>query len=91
MNKFIYTQTDEVLNLGCVVRITPVEIEAENTVSGEEVTAYAINALTVNDEEIQLGIYETEEELFTVMEEIKKWISSNAFSLFIVPVTVTPD
>lgn len=91
MSNFIYTQTDEVLNLNCVVRITPIEIEAENTVSGEEVTAYALNAMTVNDEEVQLGIYETEDELFTVMEEIKKWLSNSAFSLYIMPMTALPE
>lgn len=91
MNKYIYTQTDELVNLDNIVRITPVEAEAENTESGEDVTAYALVAVTVNDEEIQLGIYETEQQLFTVVDEIKKWISNTVSPLYNVPVTVSPD
>lgn len=83
MKMTIVTQEGVLVNYDNVVSIAPALWDAEDIVTKESVPVFTLSAKTVlQEEEIQLGIFETEEELGKAWEELLKWLEKGSFPVF---------
>lgn len=90
MTLAICTQMQELIFCNNIINITPVSGVVENT------PCYALYAKMIdkNDDDdkditnvgIQLGVYDTEERLFEVLDEIKKFIASGVIGVYEMPI-----
>lgn len=86
MNLSIYTQNEEIVNYGEIVAISPVAGTID--VDGTSVDSFGIIATTSTGNDVQLGIFENEEAVMKVMDEIKSWLSKGVSNLFEIPASV---
>lgn len=91
MTLSIFTQNEEVVNYGEVIAISPVAGTIEGSDGETSVESFGIVATVSGGEEIQLGIYESEEAVMSVMMEIKSWLSKGVSNLFEMPADTAPE
>ena len=91
MTLSIFTQNEEIVNYGEVIAISPVAGIIESPNGGEPVDSFGIVATVSEGDEIQLGIYESEEAVMSVMAEIKSWLSKGVSNMFEMPADTAPE
>ena len=60
--------------------------ETEDIYSGKPITVFVISARDVTDNEFQLGIFRTEEEVVKVWNDLKAWLQKVGVLQFSIPV-----
>lgn len=86
MNFTICTQSEEIINLENIISIAYMPAEIEDIYSGNPITVFVISARDITDNEFQLGIFRTEEEVVKVWNDIKAWLQKVGVLQFAVPV-----
>lgn len=86
MNFTICTQSEEIINLENVISIAYMPAEIEDIYSGKPTTVFVISARDVTDNEFQLGIFRTEEEMVKVWNDLKAWLQKVGVLQFSIPV-----
>lgn len=86
MNLTICTQSEEIINLENIISIAYMPAEIEDIYSGKPITVFVISARDVTDNEFQLGVFRTEEEVVKVWNDIKAWLQKIGVSQFTVPI-----
>ena len=82
MNLTICTQSEEIINLENIISIAYMPAEIEDIYSGKLITVFVISARDVTDNEFQLGVFRTEEEVVKVWNDLNAWLQENGVSQF---------
>lgn len=86
MKLTICTQSEEIINLENIISIAYMPAETEDIYSGKPTTVFVISARDVTDNEFQLGIFRTEEEVVKVWNDLKARLQEVGVSQFSIPV-----
>lgn len=86
MDFTICTQSEEIINLENLISIAYMPAEIEDIYSGKPIAVFVISARDVTDNEFQLGIFRTEEEVVKVWNDLKAWLQEVGVLRFSIPV-----
>ena len=85
MTLSIITQNGEIVNYNNVISIVPTDVEVEDMETGKTISAFGLLANAVSQSEVQLGFFETEDELDKVYEKLEKWLTDCNYPIFRIP------
>ncbi len=87
MKLSIVTQNGDIVNYDNVTFISATVIELEDEEIGKTASIFGMVAQTSAGTEVQLGFFETEEELDEVCKKLEKWLTDCNYPIFHIPVT----